>query len=100
MKPEVLPVSLYIKGWAALFGLLALTVGAYFMPALGPLGVAANLGIAIAKAVLVMLFFMHVRYSERLIALTAGGAFYWLGILFVLVLSDFLTRDWMPLPGK
>ena len=100
MEPNVLPISLYVKVWAALVGLLALTVGAYFLPFLGPFSVVVNLGIAAAKAALVVLVFMHVRYSEKLVWLAAGGAFYWLGILLVLALSDFATRGWMPLPGK
>jgi cytochrome c oxidase subunit 4 len=100
MKPVILPISLYLKVWGALVGLLALTVVAYFLPFLGPLGVVVNLAIAVAKALLVVLIFMHVRYGEKLVWLAAGGGFYWLGILLVLALSDFATRNWMPLPGK
>jgi cytochrome c oxidase subunit 4 len=100
MSRRVLPVSLYFKVWLALMALLVLTVGAYMLPLPGPFALLANLGIAVVKALLVMLIFMHVRDSGKLIWLTAGGAFYWLGILLVLSLSDFATRGWMPLPGK
>ena len=99
MKPEIQPISLYLKVWAALVGLLALTIGVSFLP-LGPFGPAANLGIAVAKALLVLLFFMHLRTSDRLTWVMAGGAFYWLGIMAVLMLSDVLTRGWLPMPGK
>jgi cytochrome c oxidase subunit 4 len=62
---------------------------------LGSFNVVAALGIAAFKAVLVLLFFMHVRDSSRLVwAVIAGGVF-WLGILLVLTMSDYLTRGWM-----
>lgn len=100
MTPRVLPISLYLKVWAALIALLLLTVGASLAPLPGPVATIANLGIAAAKALLVLLVFMHVRYSEKLTWAMAGGAFYWLGIMLVLTLSDFATRGWLPLPGK
>lgn len=50
--------------------------------------------IAAVQAGLVLLFFMRVRESGRLIWLFAGGGFLWLGILLVIVLSDYLSRSW------
>jgi cytochrome c oxidase subunit 4 len=50
------------------------------------------LGIAFAKATLIALYFMHARYSEWLTRVIIGAGLFWLGILFVLVLSDYLTR--------
>jgi len=50
--------------------------------------------IAAAKTLLIVLYFMHVRYSPRLIWLVAGGGFVWLGILIGLSLGDYLTRGW------
>jgi len=62
---------------------------------LGALNTIAALTIAVFKAVLVVLFFMHVRYSTRLTwAVVAGGVF-WLMILLALTLSDYLTRGWL-----
>ena len=52
------------------------------------------LTIAVAKATLVVLYFMHVRYSARLIWVVVVAGFFWLGILFVLTMSDYLSRDW------
>jgi len=51
--------------------------------------------IAGAKAVLVILYFMHVRYGTRLTWVFAGAGFYFLGILFFLTLNDVLTRSWL-----
>jgi cytochrome c oxidase subunit 4 len=52
------------------------------------------LAIACFKALIVVLFFMHVKYSTRLIQLTVIAGLYWMGILFVLTFSDYLTRAW------
>ena len=61
---------------------------------LGPLNTVAALTIAVFKAVLVMLFFMHVKYSTRLTWAVVVGSVFWLGILLVLTMSDYLTRAW------
>ena len=59
------------------------------------------LTIAVTKALLVILFFMHVRYSTRLTKLTAIGGFLWLAILIFLTLNDYITRGiLLPVPGK
>jgi len=50
--------------------------------------------IATIKAVLVILFFMHVAHSTRLTWVVVIGAFLWLGVLFVLTFADYLTRVW------
>jgi len=51
------------------------------------------LTIACTKAVLVILFFMHVRYSDKLTKVTVGAGFFWLMILITLSLSDYLSRS-------
>src|SRR5918992_3854358 len=53
------------------------------------------LTIAVIKATLVVLYFMHVRYSTRLIWVIVVAGFFWLGIMFVFTLSDYLTREWL-----
>ena len=59
------------------------------------------LTIAVTKALLVILFFMHVRYSTRLTKLTAIGGFLWLAILIFLTLNDYVTRGvLLGVPGK
>ena len=70
-----------------------LTVQAAFLD-LGPLNTVVALGIAVIKATLVVLFFMHVKYSTRLTWAVVAGSVFWLGILFLLTFSDYLTRAW------
>jgi cytochrome c oxidase subunit 4 len=53
------------------------------------------LTIAVLKATLVVLFFMHVKYSTRLTWAVVLGSIFWLGIMFVLTMSDYLTRAWL-----
>jgi cytochrome c oxidase subunit 4 len=52
------------------------------------------LSIAVTKAVLVILFFMHVYYSSKLTKITVGAGFFWLLIMITLSLSDYLSRYW------
>ena len=59
---------------------------------LGPLNALAALGIAIVKATLVVLFFMHARSSPRLTWIVIIAGLFWLGILFALTATDYLTR--------
>jgi len=55
------------------------------------------ISIAIFKATLVVLFFMHVRYSDHLIQFVVVAGLFWLGILLVLTFGDYFTRSWLPL---
>jgi cytochrome c oxidase subunit 4 len=55
------------------------------------------LTIAVTKATFVVLYFMHVRYSSRLIWVIVAAALFWMGILFALTFSDYLTRGWIRL---
>jgi len=73
-----------------------LTVLAAFRDFPGPLNAIVALTIAVVKAMLVILYFMHVRYSSRLIWLIIGSALFWLAILFALTISDYSTRTWLP----
>jgi len=82
--------------FAALLGLLCATIGAAYLD----MGTAVALLIAVGKALLIMLYFMHMRYSKRLTWVFAGAAFLWLAILIALSMSDFLTRDWLGIDGK
>jgi cytochrome c oxidase subunit IV len=52
------------------------------------------LTISVSKAILVTLFFMHVRYSSRLTWIVVGGRAFWLAIMIFLTLTDYLTRGW------
>jgi len=99
MSDHVVPTRVYYTVFATLMVLTALTVWIAFYD-LGVLNDVAALGIAAIKATLVVLFFMHVRYSSRLISLIVGTGFAWLAILLVLVMADYFSRGWLPFPGK
>lgn len=100
MAEHVSSPWLYLWVFIALMVLTVLTVWvAYFD--FGVLNDVVALAIAMTKALLVVLFFMHVKYSTRLTALTAVAGLVWLGILIGLTLNDYLTRmDLIAVPGK
>ena len=95
MSGHVAPKSMYYAVFAALIVGTALTVGVAFID-LGPLNNILMLGIAITKALLVILFFMHVRWSSRLTWLVVASGFFWLLILFGITMTDYLTRGMVP----
>jgi cytochrome c oxidase subunit 4 len=86
-------VKAYFTVFAALLVLTALTTGAAFVD-LGPFNVAVAMGIALLKAFLVALFFMHLRHSSRLIIVFVAASLAWLGHLIIGSLSDYITRPW------
>lgn len=91
---HVVPVRSYLVIFGALMVFTAITVGAAFVD-LGPFNNVVMLAIAITKATLVVLYFMHVRYSTRLIPVVVVGGFCWLLILFGLTMSDYMSRGWL-----
>jgi cytochrome c oxidase subunit 4 len=99
MSQHVVSVRTNVIIFAALLVLLFATVGASYLP-LGHFHLAVALSIAVAKAVLIGLFFMHVYYSHRLTWIVSIASLLWLGILLVLTMSDYLARGWLPLAGK
>ena len=94
MSGHVTPKSLYYFVFIALLVGTALTV-VVAMFDLGPLNNVVMLSIACAKALLVILFFMHVRWSTRLTWVVAASGFFWLLILFGLTMGDYLSRGWI-----
>ncbi len=88
-----------LKLYFAVFGILmvgtALTVLVAFYD-LGPLNNIMMLTIAVVKALFVVLYFMHVRWSSRLTWVVAASGFFWLLIMFTFTMTDYLTRGWMP----
>jgi cytochrome c oxidase subunit 4 len=97
-EPHV-PVRTYWIVFIALMALLALTVGAAELER-GPLSIALAIAIATVKAVLILLFFMHVKYSSRLIWLFAGASFLWFGLMLLFIFADLLTRPILDTLGK
>ena len=62
---------------------------------LGPLNNIVMLTIACTKALLVVLFFMHVRWGTRLTWVVAGAGFFWLLMMFSITMSDYASRGWV-----
>jgi cytochrome c oxidase subunit IV len=94
MSGHIAPKSLYYRIFLALMAGTILTVVAASFD-LGPLNNFVMLTIACTKALLVVLFFMHVRWSSRLTWVIAGSGFFWLLIMFSLTLNDYMTRGWV-----
>ncbi|MEA2603607.1 MAG: cytochrome c oxidase subunit [Acidobacteriota bacterium] len=100
MAEHVTSRKVYFLVFAALLILTGLTVAAAEVD-LGAFNDVVALTIAVTKAMLVLLFFMHVRYSTRMTALTAAAGFLWLAILIGLTLADYASRGQIfPVPGK
>lgn len=92
--PHVVPLGIYFVVFAALMIGTVLTVAAAHMD-FGPLNTPVALAIAVTKASLVVVFFMHVKYSPRLITLVVVGSFVWLGIMLFITLADYWSRGWL-----
>jgi len=91
MSNTVVPTKTYLAIFVALMALLAITVGVAYVD-LGGLNLAVAMGIAIAKAALIVSFFMHLRYGRKLTWVFAGAGFFWLAIMLVLTMGDYATR--------
>jgi cytochrome c oxidase subunit 4 len=88
----------YVGVFLALLALTALTVAVSRID-LGPMNTVAALAIAGLKATLVGLYFMHLRWSDRLVRTAALAGIFWLIILVTITLSDYLSRTWLGVPG-
>jgi cytochrome c oxidase subunit IV len=91
MAEHIAPKKTYILVWAALMVLTLVTIGIAQLN-LGPFNDVVALAVAVTKAVLVILFFMHVKDSSRLTRLTVVAGFFWLAILIGITLTDYLSR--------
>jgi cytochrome c oxidase subunit 4 len=95
MSEHIVPVRIYVTIFLVLLIGTLLTVWAAFQDFPWQLNTIVALTIAITKATFVVLYFMHVRYSTRLIWVILAAALFWMGILFALTFSDYWTRDWI-----
>jgi cytochrome c oxidase subunit IV len=93
MPERIVPIKVYAKVLAALLILTATTCGVSFID-MGKMNAVVAVAIAVAKASLVALVFMHLRYSRRLMWVVAVAGLFWLGILIALTMGDYLTRGW------
>ena len=96
-EAHVLPIGVYLLVFFALMVGTALTVGVAYIE-LGWLNTPVALIIAVVKATIVVLFFMHVRYNTPLMWVFAAGGFFFLVILLVLTLQDYYSRGWESAP--
>src|SRR5215216_3972392 len=95
MSEHIVPVRIYVTIFLVLLLGTALTVMAAFYDFPWQLNTIVAMTIAITKATFVVLYFMHVRYSTRLVWVILTSALFWMGILFAFTLADFYTRDWL-----
>jgi cytochrome c oxidase subunit 4 len=90
-QEHIVPVKLYFGIFAALMVFTAVTVWVAFHD-YGVFNIVVAMTIAVCKATLVVLYFMHVRWSSRLIWVVVGAGLVWLVILLALTMADYLTR--------
>ncbi len=93
MSEHIVPVRVYVTIFLVLVVGTVLTVVAAFLDFPGRLNTIIALTIATAKATFVVLYFMHVRYSSRLIWVIVASALFWMAILFAFTFSDYWTRN-------
>jgi cytochrome c oxidase subunit IV len=91
-----LPKNLYFVIFGALMVLTAMTVGLAFVN-LGQMNVVVALAVAVVKASLVVMFFMHLKYESHLTKVVLGAGVFWL-VLLLGIIMDYLTRSWMYVP--
>jgi len=95
MSEQATSPKTYVAVFVALLVMTGITTAVSGID-LGPWNTVVALGIAVFKASLVVLFFMHVKDSPRLTATVIVGGLFWLLILLALTFSDFATRGWLP----
>jgi cytochrome c oxidase subunit IV len=96
---HIVPLKLYVGVFLALLALTALTTGVAYID-LGPYNTVAALVIAVVKMSLVVLFFMHLWYSNNLTRLVIVSSVFWLALLVMFSLADVLTRHWSPVASS
>ncbi len=99
MREGIIPTPTLAKVCGTLLVLTAVTIGLAQIP-LGPWNLVISLGIAVAKASLIAVFFMELKLAYPLQRVAAGVALLWLAILIFGILDDVLTRGWLPVPGR
>jgi cytochrome c oxidase subunit 4 len=107
MSEHIVPVKNYVAVFISLLILTGLTTKVAYIDlghtAIGKAheidwNTVAALAIAVVKMLLVVLFFMHVKYSPGLTRLVIVAGFFWLAIMIALTLSDVLARGWTGAP--
>lgn len=97
MSEHIVSRKTYFSIFGALLALTALTTFMAFQD-LGPFNVVVALAIALIKASLVVLFFMHVKYSSRLVKVIVCAGLFWFLIMISFTFADYYTRGWIRHP--
>ena len=95
VRPTMTHTRTYFAVFIALMVLLVLTVLSAFMPWTTRIGIVIALTIAIFKATLVVLYFMHIKGSSRLTKVFVVAGLAWLAILMSFTLIDYHSRPWL-----
>ena len=90
-------MKIYVLVWILLLLLLGITVSAAYIP-FGRFNPVLAVGIAATKAVLIAVYFMHLRTASRLAWIVAAAGVVWLAIMFTLAAGDYTTRKYLPPP--
>jgi cytochrome c oxidase subunit IV len=100
MAEHVVAKKTYFMVWGALICLTAVTAAVSFVD-LGQWSGPVAIFIASGKALLVIFFFMHMRYeNQKMVWIWAIAGVFWLSILFVLSMADYTTRGFLNVPGR
>ena len=99
MSRPIIPARTYLFTWGSLLGLTLLTSLLGFID-MGQFSVIVAVLIAAMKASLIVAFFMHALYESKLVWVVLAGGVIWFLILFSLTLGDYITRGWLPVPGR
>ncbi len=92
-QSHIVSPMVYFVIFMALLAGTALTIGASYID-MGPWNPVVALAIAVTKATLVVLYFMHIKYSSKLMKLTVGAGVFTFLILVGMSLSDYISRAW------
>ncbi len=90
---KIVSPRVYLAIWASLLFFTALTVAVSYLE-LGVFNAVAAIAIAVIKSTLVVLFFMHVRYSSKLTKLTVFSGIFLFLVLITMTLTDYISRAW------
>jgi cytochrome c oxidase subunit 4 len=96
---HVSPIGVYVAVFLALLAGTAATTAIAYVD-LGMLNNVVAIGIAAVKATLVILFFMHLKYSTRMSKVVFVSGLFWLVILLSITFADYFTRGWLGVPGR
>jgi cytochrome c oxidase subunit IV len=92
-EAHIVGPKIYLTVFLVLLFFTALTTGVAFID-LGVFNAVIALAIACTKAALVVLFFMHIHYSSRLLKMTVAAGLFTFGLLITLTMSDYISRAW------